>query len=201
MPITIPPILYALQPSREFPSIEGAITPELSERLGRHLTKNGFRRECTEPDNWNAAIRAEAVIFKHLRDGVVLLGPTGRGKTALAQGITRDRCFVRTIKFGELDNIAPARFDNDSDAICYWVLDDVGAEPPIKDYGNTIDYFPRFVLAWDRLSPAEKRINKLIITTNLAPAGFAQRYGDRILSRLQSLDWIILSGCDKRYVR
>lgn len=185
-----------------------------AERIATMLERGGFLQAKTEPINWRCAALAFAALRGGLRDGVVLTGATGRGKTCLAEALKSRAggCIMSniTVNFGgdwepwQLRQEFRFPGPNDKALIrtpgtsCIWFLDDVGAEEIVKDYGNTSDCFARFIMRWDRLSPQKKNFNTLLITTNLTKEEMTSRYGERIVSRLLPLAWCPISGTDKR---
>lgn len=68
----------------------------------------------------------------------------------------------------------------------YLLLDDVGTEPiVVKSFGNEVSPFVRVVEArYDRRLP-------LIITSNLAPGDFLERYGIRTHDRMRELCTVV----------
>lgn len=183
------------------------------ERVDAALEKGGFLKARTEQHNWRCAELAFAAVRGQLRPGAILAGPTGRGKTCLAEALKSriGGCPMSniTVDFGGewepwVLNQAfrvpedTGNFHRSAGDSCLWVLDDVGAEEIVRDYGNVRDCFARFILRWDRLTKFAKFHNPLLITTNLSKDGIRERYGDRILSRLLPLAWCPFKGVDKR---
>jgi DNA replication protein DnaC len=135
--------------------------------------------------------------------GLVLVGPTGTGKSMLAAGITqRARSLGISTRWvsvaswlEELETLRQvsreewAREQERLRRVRLLVLDDLGAED---------------VRAWARRLDAivsaryDARLS-LLVTTNLGPDALRRTYGDRVASRLAgTCDWIELSGSDLR---
>lgn len=184
-----------------------------AERIATMLERGGFLQAKTEPINWRCAELAFAAVRGALRPGAILAGATGRGKTCLAEALKSrvGGCPMSniTVDFGGewepwVLNQAfrvpenTGNFHRSAGDSCLWVLDDVGAEEIVRDYGNIRDCFARFILRWDRLTKFAKFHNPLVITTNLSKDGIRERYGERILSRLLPLAWCPFTGVDKR---
>ena len=63
----------------------------------------------------------------------------------------------------------------------YPIIDDVGTEPPINDYGIRYEGFSQIMAA------AEDRLKPVFASTNLTPEQIGERYGIRTLDRIGRL--------------
>jgi DNA replication protein DnaC len=123
------------------------------------------------------------------KPNIVLIGGTGTGKTYAShiianqlferglsilyltafQLINRFKTYIKNFNGEELDELF---------TVDLLVIDDLGTEPMIKNI--TIEYLYNVIN--DRM--ADKK--PFIITTNLSPNDIAERYGDRLQSRILS---------------
>lgn len=116
---------------------------------------------------------------------VIITGATGTGKTFAA------RCAYPEARMIEMAKMQSVELLADGEEFCarnpLILLDDVGAELTINNYGVKSEAFGTFVLAWYACDPRPR----LIITTNMDSAMMVARFGDRVLSRLM--------GCCETY--
>ena len=118
----------------------------------------------------------------------LLLGPTGLGKTFLlscvASALREKRTPVRFVTAYQLNCDFRAQHFGGPDALSalirvpFLAVDDLGTEPMLRNI--TIEYLN--TLVEERL----RRGRHTGVSTNLAPGQLAERYGERIASRLLS---------------
>lgn len=120
------------------------------------------------------------------KPGLLLSGSSGRGKTLLGMFVlptmyyALKRLIIRPISSYEIVSkwdklIKPPVI----------IIDDVGEEPPINDFGSKYESFSRLV------DFCEKYSKILILTTNLSSAEMIARYGLRTVDRLDKLCYTI----------
>lgn len=180
---------------------------------------DGFRLdEHNERAYFAACAWANATAFDcasgpgDLTRGLYIAGPTGSGKTVLTKVVRKfaDVCDSHVKTFGHtyrLAAFADARADEivadvartgdlspwvDAPVLC---VQDLGAEPREALYmGNRIEVLRQLI---------ERRADRdgglLLVTSNLLPSALADRYGDRVASRIpQMCNLIVLAGNDRR---
>lgn len=144
--------------------------------------------------------------------GLYIAGPTGSGKTLLTKVLRKfaDVCDAHVKTFGyayRLGGFVDVRADEivaevaRTGDLSSWVtapvlcVQDVGAEPVEALYmGNRIPVIRQLI---------ERRADRdgglLIITSNVLPSDLADRYGDRVASRIPELcNLIVMAGSDRR---
>ncbi len=121
--------------------------------------------------------------------GLLLMGGCGLGKTTIACGIIPllfahfQKTTITPVPAEDLhrkmDKLIPESdyFNHHS----IYVIDDVGCEPPVNDYGNKYEPVTRLI------NEAEAKITPVIITTNLNPKQLLDRYGARTMDRISRL--------------
>ncbi|MEG1515500.1 MAG: ATP-binding protein [Clostridia bacterium] len=140
---------------------------------------------------------------------LLLLGESGLGKTFLLDAIAgrvRERGFapVRMTAFHMLEDMRAYHFGEnqagsplDQLISCpLLMIDDLGTEPLLRNI--TIEYL--FLVLNERIASARHTV----IATNLTASQLAERYGERVLSRLMDRtmsELIKLEGADLRYRR
>lgn len=140
---------------------------------------------------------------------LVLMGESGLGKTFLLDAVTRraqekDVPAARKTAFEALEAMRAYHFgENGQDnefsrmlTVPLLALDDLGTEPMLKNI--TVEYL--FTLLNERMAARRHTA----IATNLTMSDLAQRYGERVLSRLMDRtkgEFIRLTGQDLRFRR
>lgn len=149
-----------------------------------------------------------AMNFKENSKSLFFSGSPGTGKTFLAQAIANEvaKSDYNALYFSVFDFnkvLLDYHLANDFDKSVYYdilttcdllVIDDLGCEPIYKNV--TVEYL--LLILSQRL-----QLNKpIIITTNLSPEKFVERYGERIYSRISSKNFVILpfKGNDLRKI-
>lgn len=133
--------------------------------------------------------------------GLFMYGSCGRGKSKIIKG-------VLIPAFVALGNHLPGFHASllpvKSAAYDVWnyelyrkwkfaYIDELGTEAAVNNYGERFEPFNEII------NIAEEDLNILIITSNLTPEQFLQRYGDRAMSRINRLCKIIeFKGDDLR---
>lgn len=114
--------------------------------------------------------------------GLLLSGPCGIGKSAIITGV-----LPAIFKYRYNKNLHPVSAieinSREKEILSMWsfCLDDIGAESTFSEYGERKEVF------CDIVSEAENRLKPLFISTNLNGVQIAQRYGDRVRSRINRL--------------
>lgn len=157
---------------------------------------------------------------KHLNPykGICLLGPVGRGKTALLKAFTKMCLSIeqelskrhmpftpRHFEFVETRAIA-AEVANEktTKVLKRWYtgdlcIDDLGAEEGLKIYGNKVDVVVDLIMERYRRYSNTGQLTHA--TTNIPSEKWGERYGARIESRLHEMFNIVrLEGVDKRKI-
>lgn len=159
-----------------------------------------------EPGSARWRVRNWALgVADHVRHGrgLVLVGPTGTGKSMLAAGLARRAAslglssrWVSVASWVEeletLRQVSREEWAREQDRIRrvqLLVLDDLGAED-VRIWARRMDAY---------VSVRYDRGLSLVVTTNLGPDALRRAYGDRVASRLAgTCDWIELTGPDLR---
>ena len=167
---------------------------------------------ATEPDirEWMAALTRSAIAARRVvvslpaGPSLLLLGPTGRGKTFQAYGVVRGLAALgvharwRATTAGDLYAQLRPRHGIDSEAVfgthagaSLLVLDDLGAVKN-SEWIEEVNY--RLVnYRYERVLPT-------LFTSNLLPKELATLLGERVSSRLAEMtDRVTLKGDDRRY--
>lgn len=113
--------------------------------------------------------------------GLVLSGNCGTGKSVIATKVIpalmntmtppRIATWMNAKEFarrGEIENRS------------FWIIDDIGTEGQVKDYGTEVDKFEEL------LDKIDLKGGMAIITTNLTPDDIMERYGERKFGRLKA---------------
>ena len=120
------------------------------------------------------------------KPGLALSGSSGRGKTLLGMFVlptiyyALKRLIIRPVSSYEIIS----KWDKLTKHPVI-IVDDVGEEPPINDFGSKYESFSRLV------DFCEKYSKVLILTTNLSSAEMISRYGLRTVDRLDKLCYTI----------
>ncbi len=179
-------------------------TPELVTKAGAYLERRGWTREIAGETDFAAASLAVARSAVQGR-GIFVVGKYGCGKTALVRAI---RPLFEPVHFVPLNDPDYAELMDaelwpnwNADALrCSVILDDLGAESAITDYGIKRETAAEFVVRYHRArmsSPSGKA--RLFVTTNLSGEEIAERYTARLTSRIKEMCIPLqLNGADKR---
>lgn len=133
--------------------------------------------------------------------GLFMCGNCGRGKTTIILGVIRP-LFTALGKYlpGFHASVLTAK-NVVSDGWNYekyktWkfaYIDELGTERAVNDYGEKFEAFNEII------NNAEQKLDILIISSNLNPEQFLQRYGDRTMSRINRLCKVVeFKGNDLR---
>jgi hypothetical protein len=173
---------------------------------------------------FNAWVEAES----HTpRRGLLIQGEFGCGKTLAARSLYPRARIVNCAVGKEVEGLRDGDshwsemydlYEEGLKPFAVTVLDDMGADAPTNDYGETIDAVGEFIIRAHKDAGREMRdsyrsvniaCNRLVITTNLPldekSAGgrdvetIDSRYGGRVASRLKELCvFVEMKGGDKR---
>lgn len=128
---------------------------------------------------------------------LVLSGPAGTGKSVFFKMLSEVRDDVNRplFPFAVLQMPALAAFSLAElrDFLFRYsdyelVLDDLGAEPRIVDYGTRCELLDCII------GLRESTAARIHVTTNLSPADFRERYGNRNVDRLGFSSWVLFNG-------
>jgi len=178
------------KPKREF-------SPEKIDEWQAYLEKKGFQNRDQE------AHRTLAIYLANERaaqaeKGVILQGPTGSGKThwmRLFVGIKNMHAARKLLRLyfrnpEGLDAIVKPMILSQPDRHeGVMAIDDLGTEPRANNYGTTSEVIGDIIL--DRYDTFKCWGVKTYITTNLTMADIAERYTERITSRLLEMCTVV----------
>lgn len=114
--------------------------------------------------------------------GLLLMGQCGLGKSMLVKYVIPfiiGREYGKCFKIVDATELRTKEQVDDAMQYRFIVLDDVGSEEIIRDYGNIVDGVSSII------SSAERDGKFLLISTNLAAKQLRERYGDRVIDRLR----------------
>ena len=121
------------------------------------------------------------------RLSLVIQGSIGTGKTLLARAIFPTYHLVHATAL------------TDSAVQGNVIIDDLGTEASVSDFGVKREPFADWLLKWYAMPPADR--GRFCITTNLTPEQIDVRYGDRVTSRMNAVsETLRLTGKDRRVV-
>ena len=129
--------------------------------------------------------------------GLLLIGDCGRGKSIITTGLVpvllgMKEVSVYAVHADELNKpypFAASTMGMDPKTTCldyltrcpYPIIDELGVEPMINDYGERYEGFNRIINA------AERYGHPLFLSTNLTKGDLLNRYGERTFDRLRRL--------------
>ena len=173
-------------------------SPELTAKAGAYLERRGWTRAVAGEADFAAASLALAQCSVQRR-GIFAFGAYGCGKTAFVRAI---RPLFEPVHFVPLNDPEYAEMMDldlwpnwNAEAMrCSVILDDLGAESAITDYGIKRETAAEFVVRYHR-----QGAGRLFVTTNLTGEQIAERYTARLTSRIKELCIPLhLKGSDKR---
>lgn len=165
-----------------------------SEQVEKILADNGWDKDLAGDDH-EKVVKALVAMWQTGR-GLFITGPCGCGKTHLA------RCLFRYWKMEVsrwlyVKDIRCVQFMKNNPEFYYGssvVVDDIGCEEIVKDYGNTVDVVGDFIQKYHYHG---KR--RFIGTTNLDSNGIGGKYGPRVLDRILDICVVLkMTGKSKR---
>lgn len=115
--------------------------------------------------------------------GLVLMGGVGLGKTIISRFVIPyifNKCIGKSVAFYSMAQIRTLQDVKGVLENKIIVLDDLGVEEVVNEYGNKIDVFSLII------DEVEKENKLLIATTNLNRELLLKRYKDRAYDRLMS---------------
>ena len=129
--------------------------------------------------------------------GLLLIGDCGRGKSIITTGLVPVLLGMKEIsayavhadELNKLYPFAASTMGMDPKTSCldylarcpYPIIDELGVEPMINDYGERYEGFNRII------SAAERYSRPLFLSTNLTKGDLLNRYGERTFDRLRHL--------------
>lgn len=159
------------------------------------LEDNGWHKSVAGEEDFDKAVKAIVAMYASGR-GLFLTGEAGCGKTHLMSTLKRimglDGYSWYYCK--ESEDMAALR-GADCDALHGTILlDDLGAEEIVREYGNTVDIVGDFVQRYHYRGKG-----RFIATTNLNSTQINERYGGRILDRILEMCVVLkFNGKSKR---
>lgn len=127
------------------------------------------------------------LVFNWLNDnqrkGLFLWGGCGIGKTFLARYVIPYvlRCMGKAPTIINAIDLPQSLSLVRNNSIHYYIIDDVGTEKPLNDFGVKTEVFAELMYR------AETDGKLVIITTNKDSDGIVERYGERVYSRIKGL--------------
>ena len=116
--------------------------------------------------------------------GLLLAGNVGRGKSVILNGVIP--IIYKAVYNVELKPEIAKKITEVKTTRYSCVIDDIGTEEIIKDYGNRIDPVEYLI------SDCEDNARLLILSTNLNDANLKKRYGVRVVDRINRLCRLII---------
>lgn len=163
---------------------------ELKEKLTESLESNGFLRSVAGDDDFNSVLRATAEVIGRQKIGIYFAGAVGAGKTAAAQAASATIAkFAKRkppVSFSAffLADMQRLAADAETGRIGDFIVDDIATDVAMREYGNTVDPFAKFVMAWDAEIATGRPTRLLYVTTNEKASAVEARYGARVFDRL-----------------
>lgn len=159
------------------------------------LERHGWLRSVAGDEDFDKAVKAIVSMFATGR-GLFLTGPAGCGKTQLIRavkgmlGISSASMFYCKEK-ADIDYI---RYNTEEELAYSVIIDDIGAEEIIREYGNVIDVVGDFIQRYHYRGKG-----RFLSTSNLNSQQINERYGGRILDRILEMCVVIkFTGKSKR---
>ena len=160
------------------------------------LEQSGFKKEVAGK-NFDLIVNAFDHITADKTTGLVIQGGVGTGKT-MSVKILFPEC-ARSVNLTNQASVYDLRpkkeTDDDGKEYFIWgfldgmtLLDDIGNERNINDYGKPIDAAGDFIIHWHTMFVCRKAFEgRLVITTNLDDGQLIERYGQRVYDRLKEM--------------
>ena len=131
--------------------------------------------------------------------GMLLTGGVGCGKTLAIRSLfprAKPVCLTDRVQRGWLCPDSDGSMMREGQSV---ILDDLGTETPLNEYGVLIDIAGEFIMRWHTAHAERKMKGRLHVTTNLGGQELCDRYGRRVIDRLMSLVVVVaLGGGSKR---
>lgn len=172
------------------------------------LQRQGWRRDIAGERDFSAAVRAMVELAADRNKSLLLIGQVGVGKTALAKivcsAVRTPVVRINCAESEDVDLLVPESdsainngvFNSEAGALLARTvfIDDMGAEPILKSFGNELDRVGNFVVRYHL-----RGSGRLIVTTNLSGGELEAKYGARVFDRLLDMSVVVrLSGGSKR---
>ena len=175
--------------------------------IKRRLERAGFESK-RNPADYATILDSFSDALTTKGRGIVLSGSVGCGKTFAMRSIIRKSNIVECFDSQQLQRLTMADQPHDRIELihcgCDLILDDIGSDGIINDFGTRCDIVSNFVTKWHSYVTSRSHIDgiqtaRLFITTNLDEDALLARYKIRVMSRLAEIcDFVRLSGKSNR---
>lgn len=147
--------------------------------------------------------------------GNLLMGGVGNGKTTIMEAFGKNKkgCFKKLEAWEMVHYVknhgseswkiflkgseSPGMPENFYQRKCGWLIDDIGTEEVVMDFGFRLDVVANIIFAIEK--DRNRYGGMFHFTTNLDANKLNERYGQRVTSRLRELcNQVVLTGEDRR---
>lgn len=145
-----------------------------------------WNKKCIHSEDYNQVVDW---LTDNEGKGLVLMGSVGLGKTIIARFVIPyifNKCLGKGVAFYSMAQLRTLKDVQDVLKNKIIVLDDLGVEDIVNEYGNKIDVFSMIV------DEVEKENKLLIITTNLNNRLLQEKYKQRSYDRLMSISKVVI---------
>lgn len=129
--------------------------------------------------------------YSDTKKGILLLGPVGVGKTTLVKECKKKLHTgdYRGLMFNSIHDIVINYMKDGINSISftYEIIDDIGTEQIPNNYGTKLDVFELIIQQM-----YNKNFERLCLTSNLSVKELQERYGERVVSRLNQMCHVIV---------
>lgn len=166
-----------------------------SEVVASCLEKNGWLRSVAGDEDFDKAVKAIIKMYETGR-GLFLTGAAGCGKTKLITAMKQilNISSMQVFYCKNKKDVSDLRFNYEEFLPQSIVVDDIGAEEIIREYGNVVDVVGDFVQHYHY-----RGRGRFLATSNLNSQQINERYGGRVLDRILEMCVVMkLNGRSKR---
>ncbi|MCW3806122.1 hypothetical protein [Plebeiibacterium marinum] len=150
---------------------------EIMQKVDKTITNFSFLPEYNEVAEYLSDTKGK---------GLFLVGSVGRGKSIIAKKVIPVLFHLKQNKIVSVyDALKLGKQMDEAERKKFIVIDDVGTESIYNNYGSKSESFA------DLITMAEHNSSIVFITTNLTSQQFLDRYGERILNRIDKLCRIV----------